>query len=146
MAISIRQANERDAAEIARLSVQLGYSTSADEVRQRLQKLLSSSKDLVLIAESTEGEVNGWIHGFLSQLLESDFRVEIGGLIVDEKFQREGIGRKLVNQIEKWGVDCGAIQISVRCNTKRLEAHKFYESLGYSAAKTQVAFRKKFAN
>ena len=137
----IRPAQERDAAEIARLASQLGYPATEAKIRSRLQRLLTSSNDLVLVAES-ESRAVGWIHGVLSQLLESEFRVEIGGLIVDEKFQRRGIGRKLVQRIEEWANERGAREVSVRCRTTRLEAHKFYESLGFSAAKTQIAFRK----
>jgi GNAT superfamily N-acetyltransferase len=104
--------------------------------------LLASPNDLVLVAESSEGLLVGWTHAFLSQLLESDYRVEIGGLVVDKNFQRHGVGRELIRRIEQWAADHGVKQISVRCKTSRLEAHQFYENLDYRAAKTQTAFRK----
>jgi predicted N-acetyltransferase YhbS len=142
MAALIRKAQAQDAGEIARLASQLGYPTTEVQTSPRLKRLLASSNDLVLVAESAEGAVIGWIHGFLSQLLESDFRVEIGGLIVDEKFHRQGVGRELVQRIEAWAKESDATQVSVRCRITRLESHKFYENLGFSAAKTQIAFRK----
>lgn len=139
---SIRRAREEDCSEIARLATQLGYPTTEQAMRERLRRLLNNSSNVVFVAETPEGKLAGWIHGFLSQLLESEFRVEIGGLIVDEHFHRQGIGRELVKHIEDWGASHGAAQVSVRCQTKRLEAHQFYESLGYQPAKTQIAFRK----
>ena len=139
---SVRQAREEDCPEIARLAKQLGYPASDDAMRTRLHRLLASSNDAVLVAESDEGGLVGWIHGVLSQYLESDFRVEIAGLVVDDRFHRRGVGRDLVKEIERWAVERGVAQSSVRCRTTRPEAHRFYESLGYGQNKTQIVFRK----
>lgn len=139
---SVRHAREQDCGGIARLAAQLGYPTSADEVQRRLQRLLASPSDIVLVAETSEGLLIGWIHAFLSQLLESDYRAEVGGLVVDQNFHRQGVGRELIHQIEHWAAEHGVTQVSVRCRTTRLEAHQFYENLGYCPTKTQIAFRK----
>ena len=139
---SVRKASEEDYSEVARLAKQLGYPASDDVMRMRLRRLLPSSNDAVFVAESDEAGLVGWIHGVLSQYLESDRRVEIAGLVVDEQFQRRGVGRDLVKQVERWTVEHGAEQSSVRCRTTRAEAHRFYESLGYSQTKTQIIFRK----
>ena len=138
----IRAAGERDCAELARLAGQLGYPASDDAVRVRLRRLLASPGNIVLVAESAAGELVGWVQGVLSQCLESDHRVEITGLVVDERFRRKGIGRDLIGRIESWAVEQGAEQASVRSRTTRADAHRFYESLGFSLAKTQVVFRK----
>ena len=111
-------------------------------MRARLERILGSSNDVVFIAADSGGALLGWVHGFLSQLLESDRRVEIGGLVVDERFHRKGIGRQLIRRIEDWAGEHSVLQISVRCRQSRTEANAFYESLGFRAAKTQVAFRK----
>lgn len=139
---SLRQAREQDCAEIARLAGQLGYPASSETMRSRLQRLCASASDAVFVAESVEGELVGWIHGTLSQCLESDYRLEITGLVVDERFHRQGVGRELVGHVEAWAVQHGAGQVSVRSRTTRPEAHRFYERLGYRQAKTQIVFRK----
>lgn len=141
----VRPAREEDCAEIARLAKQLGYPASDDAMRTRLCRLLTSSNDAVLVAESNGVGLVGWIHGVLSQFLESDFRVEIAGLVVDERLHRRGVGRELVKEVERWAVERGVAQSSVRCRTNRSEAHRFYESLGYSQTKTQIVFRKSLA-
>jgi GNAT superfamily N-acetyltransferase len=140
---AIRPAREPDGPGLARLATQLGYPTSGDEIRRRLQRVLASPNDIVLVASTADGSLAGWAHGFVCQLLESDPRVEIGGLVVDERFRRQGIGRKLIRRIERWAGERGVAQVSVRCRTTRLVAHKFYGSLGYHAAKTQAVFRKR---
>lgn len=139
----LRIAREQDSAEIARLATQLGYPVTEDVMRERLQKLLASPNDVVFVAEAADGALAGWVHGFLSQLLESDFRVEIGGLVVDEQCHRQGIGRALVKWVEEWAAEHSAKEVSVRCRTTRPQAHQFYETLGFQVAKTQIAFRKK---
>src|SRR5579871_1078428 len=110
----IRPAREQDCVEISRLAAQLGYPASADVLRTRLQRLLASSSDAVFVSEAPNGALVGWIHGVLSQFLESEFRVEIAGLVVDERFHRKGIGRDLVKHIETWALEHGVAQASVR--------------------------------
>jgi GNAT superfamily N-acetyltransferase len=142
---TIRRASEQDCGEAARLASELGYPVSGEAMRTRLQRLLASSSDVVFVAESADGGLAGWIHGVLSQFLESDHRVEIGGLIIDERFRRKGVGRDLVRHIERWAVEQGVDLASVRCRSNRAETHRFYESLGYSQTKTQIVFRKSLA-
>lgn len=139
---SFRKAQEQDCEEIARLASQFGYPVLGDVMRLRLQRLLASSSDVIFVAELSSGGLVGWIHGVLSQFLESDHRVEIGGLVVDERFHRQAVGRGLVQRVEDWAVEHGVMQASVRCRTTRAEAHLFYESLGYKQNKTQIVFRK----
>jgi GNAT superfamily N-acetyltransferase len=139
---SLRLAQDQDCAEIARLASQLGYPATSEAMQERLERLLRSPIDVVFVAEDGEGGWVGWMHGVLSQFLESEHRAEIGGLVVDERFQRKGIGRELVKRVEAWAREHGVTQASIRCRTTRAEAHLFYEGLGYSRAKTQIVFRK----
>jgi GNAT superfamily N-acetyltransferase len=142
----IRRAVEPDAAELARLTSQLGYPVSEASLRTRMARIFDSTDDSLLVAERPNGELAGWIHGFLCQLLESDYRVEIGGLIVDERCRRSGIGRGLVQAIEKWAAEHGATELSVHCREERAESHEFYESLSFRHIKTQRVFRKRHSN
>ena len=54
-----------------------------------------------------------------------------------------GIGRALVIEAERWVVRIGAAAIVVRSNVHREESHAFYSSLGYTAAKRQIVYRKR---
>ena len=139
---SIRKAREQDCEELARLASQLGCPVLGEVMRLRLQRLLASPGDVIFVAEFSGGGLAGWIHGVLSQFLESDHRVEIGGLVVDERFHRQGVGRGLVQRVEDWAIEHGVMHASVRCRTTRAGAHLFYESLGYKQIKTQIVFRK----
>lgn len=79
-----------DAPELARLTAQLGYPSPEAAIGRRLALITGSPDACLLVAERPGGGLAGWIHGFLSRLLESDGRVEIGGLVVDEAFRRRG--------------------------------------------------------
>jgi GNAT superfamily N-acetyltransferase len=134
---------ESDAAELARLTSQLGYPVSEASIRTRMHRMFGSEDGCLLVSERPDGELAGWVHGLLCQLLESDYRVEIDGLIVDERFRRGGIGRELVHAIEIWAAEQGATELSVRCREGRVESHTFYESLLFRHIKTQRVFRKR---
>ncbi len=140
---TIRRAKGSDTAELARLNTQLGYPVSEASLRTRIARISASSDDRLFVAENTDGGLVGWVHGFLCQLLESDYRMEIGGLIVDERYRRNGIGRRLVTAIEDWAAERGADELSVRCREDRAEAHRFYESLSFQHTKSQRVFRKR---
>jgi len=140
--LDVRIAREADADSLARLAAQLGYPVDAATMRRRLRQILARADQIVVVAETPLEGVIAWIHGFLSQPLESEARVEIAGLVVDERFHRKGVGKELISRVENWAKEKGVTQSSVRCQIKRTEAHRFYESLGYRPAKTQIAFRK----
>lgn len=142
----IRRAKESDATELARLTSQLGYPVAESTLRLRVARMVGAEECCLLVAEGPDGRLAGWVHGYLCQLLESDYRVEIGGLIVDENCRRNGHGRRLVQAIEDWARERGAMELSVRCREERVDAHRFYESLLFRHTKTQRVFRKRLGS
>jgi GNAT superfamily N-acetyltransferase len=140
--VSIRAATQVDAARLAALSEVLGYPVSADELGERLGRLLGRDGQLVLVAEVIPGQIVGWLHGAEQELLESGRRCEILGLVVDATHRGRGVGRRLVQAAEAWASARGLDQMAVRSNVARAESHPFYERLGYMRTKTQHAYRK----
>ncbi len=140
---TIRRAAGQDAPRLAELSGVLGYPAAAAELGVRLERLLASSQDIVLVAESATGKTVGWLHGAEQELLESGRRCEILGLVIDPEHRGQGIGRRLVAAVEAWARARDLKQMTVRSNVVRTESHPFYERLGYARAKTQHAYRKR---
>ncbi|MGH7497328.1 MAG: GNAT family N-acetyltransferase [Gemmatimonadales bacterium] len=140
--MTIRRAVLSDAARLAELSGDLGYPVDGEAMARRLERLLARPGESVLVAESASGAVVGWLHGSEQELLESERRCEILGLVVDPEYRGQGIGRRLVEAAERWARGLGLEQISVRSNVTRAESHAFYQRLGYVGAKTQHAYRK----
>jgi predicted N-acetyltransferase YhbS len=143
MEFAIRAAKPGDAESISILARELGYPTDLKTARERLRRILVRDDQRVLVAVAPDGSVCGWLQAHSSVVIETGLRVDIVGLIVSEKMRRRGVGRSLVAQAEAWAAKISAATVVVRSNTKRVESHVFYPSLGYVKAKTQAVYRKR---
>jgi GNAT superfamily N-acetyltransferase len=141
-AIKIRRAKSSDAVRIAELAGQLGYPATPAEIAQRLRRIKPPSHHVVLVAESHERNVVGWLHVSVSPLLEVQLRAEVNGLVVDDRERSHGTGALLLHAAEDWARTRGCKSMSVRSNIIREQAHQFYLRSGYEHYKTQKAFRK----
>jgi GNAT superfamily N-acetyltransferase len=141
-AIRIRRARSSDTARIAELCGQLGYPSTPAEIAQRLRKIKPQSQHAVLVAESLQRKVIGWLHVSVSPLVEVELRAEVNGLVVDNNERSRGTGALLLRAAEQWARSRGCKNMSVRSNVVRERAHQFYLRHGYEHYKTQKAFRK----
>ena len=137
----IRRAQLADAAEMARLSDELGYPMPTAEMTRRLAVLLANERHYVVVAASGE-RLFGWMHVEHRFSLEGGDRAELMGLVVDSTARRRGLGRELVDVAENWALAHGLSSLTVRSNATRTLSHPFYESLGYSRSKTQHVYTK----
>ena len=138
----VRPMTERDARAAADLSGQLGYPSTAEQIRRRLGRLSDDPESAVFVAESGDGRVVGWVHVVGRCLLELDPYAELGGLVVNAAARREGAGRALVSAAEEWAAGRGYVIMRVRSNMKRVEARPFYEGAGYAIVKSQNVYEK----
>lgn len=138
----LRRVTAQDAVAVAALSTQLGYPVSPETVAARLERLVGREDQLLLAVVTDDGELAGWIHAAEQDLVESERRCEILGLVVDRRRRRGGIGRRLVAEAERWAAGRGLRWMSVRSNVTREESHPFYQAQGYVRLKTQQVYRK----
>ena len=134
-----------DCAAVAQLTSQLGYPAGEGDIKRRFGLIVERDGGQVFIAETGEVVV-GWVHVHASHLLEADARAEIGGLVVAESARRSGVGRLLMEEAEAWARARHLNVVSLRSNVLRVDAHAFYERLGYQVVKNQKAFRKTLVN
>ena len=139
--LTIRLAHLRDAERIAVLSEQLGYPASQEEMERRLNKIEHDTNHALFFAE-IGGRVIGWIHVLICPIVIFGLEVEVGGLVVDEEYRRSGAGRLLMERAEQWVREKGCRAVYLRSNIIRQDARPFYERIGYTVIKTQLAFRK----
>lgn len=132
-----------DAAAVADLTSQLGYHSTEADIKRRYVLIQDRLDGRLIVALDSNAAVVGWIHVQALSSLEADQRAEIWGLVVADSVRGFGVGRLLVEGAEEWAVKRGLDIMGVRSNTLRVEAHAFYEHLGYEVVKTQKAFRKK---
>ena len=139
--VTIRFARPSDAETIAELTKQLGYIADPAAVASRLFRFLERSDQQLLVADHG-GRAVGWIHMVITEYIEADAFVVIGGLVVDREYRKQGIGRRLLTRAEEWAVQHGCSVVRLSSNVRRVEAHGFYERAGYTNLKTQYSFGK----
>ena len=142
----IRTATIKDASDISELSNQLGYPSSVSEIKERLESILSSDDHTMFVAYSSGNKVIAWIHAYKRQNVESGFFAEIGGFIVSEAFRGKGIGRNLLEAIEKWTLQNKLPKLRVRSQIQRDDAKQFYSNMGFTISKKQLVFDKSMKN
>ncbi len=138
----IRTARAEDFARIAELAGQLGYPSTAAEIERRFAGMQASGEHVVFVAQLADGSIAGWIGAFVYRSVEADARIEISGLVVDDRFRSQAVGRFLLERAEAWARENGCSATGLRSNVIRERAHAFYERQGYEHSKTQKSFRK----
>ena len=135
-----------DAQEIQSISnFELGYDVNLDIVKKQIRKLTNDNKHNIIIGFENEQtrKIIGFVHAELYESLYMDTGLNILGLAVDSNFQGQGIGKKLMSSIEDYALKNNISYIRLTSNGRRIDAHKFYESIGYVCDKTQKRLIKK---
>lgn len=85
-----------------------------------------------LVAVLADDEIAGFISCHAQQLLHHCGKVaEIQELYVDERHRQQGIGKLLINYIEKQLRNDQCRSFEVTSQNKRLQTHTFYQALGF---------------
>ena len=142
----IRKIKIEDAEAVQRLcNISLGYSVSIETVMRQIQKL---SEDVnhyyIYVYEDKElQKVVGFVHAEVYESLYSYAGLNILGLAVLPEFQGKGIGKELMHYLEVNAKNDSVSFVRLNSADYRVEAHKFYESIGYVCDKTQKRFIKR---
>ena len=137
--VIIRGAVADDAPALARLAGELGYPSTAEEIRARFVAL--GSEHAVFVATEDDAVI-GWIHMSAVLSVVSDPRAQIRALVVAETHRGGGIGARLVAAGESWARARGLGEIHVYTNVTRERTHRFYERLGFVLKKNSRIYVK----
>ena len=96
----------------------------------------------LFVALNNEQTVIGWMHVHAIDRLEVGRYADIGGIVVDETMRGRGIGRALMSCAETWAREHGFDCVKLSSGAQRVEAHAFYEYIGYSNIRTSFRFEK----
>jgi GNAT superfamily N-acetyltransferase len=130
-AIMIRDAVPADVDAVAELIGVLGYPTSPDLIRDRMSHATGGG-GRVIVAESA-GRVTGVITIFHIRTLHRPGDIcRITALVVAESERGTGVGRQLVDEVERHARASGCVRVEVTSAAGRSGAHAFYERLGYT--------------
>ena len=141
----IRKIKIEDAEAVQRLcNISLGYSVSVEIVMRQIKKLSEDvNHHYIYVYEDEELQtVVGFVHAEVYESLYSYAGLNILGLAVLPEFQGKGIGRELMHYLEVNAKNDSVSFVRLNSADYRVEAHKFYESIGYVCDKTQKRFIK----
>ena len=142
----IRKIKIEDAEAVQRLcNISLGYSVSIETVMRQIQKLSEDVNHHYIYVYEDEKlqKVVGFVHAEVYESLYSYAGLNILGLAVLPEFQGKGIGRELMHHLEVNAKNDSVSFVRLNSADYRVEAHKFYESIGYVCDKTQKRFIKR---
>jgi N-acetylglutamate synthase-like GNAT family acetyltransferase len=123
--LTVRDAVQQDAPAIAELFTQLGYPNTATGVTQRLQEISQDAdyRALVAVLDGQVVEVAGLhvIHFFEKE----GTWCRLTALVVGEEYRDRGIGRILVEAVERAARDRDCMQVELNSGEHRIDAHAF---------------------
>lgn len=119
----------------------LGYSFPPDATEQKIRRALASGRDFIAVAEC-ENRVIGYIHAVDYDVLYAPPYKDILALAVSIEHQCSGVGRALLDAVERWARESGAQGIRLVSAAARTGAHEFYKRCGYRYSKAQYNLKK----
>jgi GNAT superfamily N-acetyltransferase len=140
--ISTRSMAMQDVERVAELSAQLGYPVSKADLQSRFMRIATTIGHALFVALDENNTVVGWVHVHNIDRLEVERYADIGGIVVDAAVRGHGVGRALMLCAEAWARDCGYDRVKLSSGAHRIEAHAFYEHIGYSNIRTSYRFEK----
>ena len=140
----LRALKATDVASIHEINKEaLGYDFSPEETASQLAKLSQDSHHFLLgYEEPSSHDLLGYVHAEVYESLYSKPGFNILALAVLPQTQGKGIGKTLLQGLEKETKRRGYEFIRLNSADHRLGAHAFYERVGYTCDKVQKRFIK----
>ena len=128
--ILIREAKAEDVPDIIRLVAQLDFVVDESGAEARRQHLASKGEPLLIAA--VDGRPAGLLNWHVMETIHRPRPVgRIVTLVVDEDTRGMGIGTKLIAEAERRLREAGCGLLEVTSNMRLVDAHQFYERLGF---------------
>lgn len=142
MSIVIRDIERRDYAAVAAIWRDvLGILTATDEIAVKTYERMKGDDRYRTFVADAGGEVVGFVTAVETLAIDRpEGYIKVNGLAVLPGFRRQGVGRMLMERVERLAGERGASAIGLASGFQRTDAHAFYERMGYR--KTSFWFRK----
>lgn len=137
----VRDAARGDIPRIIELYRQLVITTSPAEMSasdtldeyQRVFNQICSFPDYKLLVAEEQGEVIGTLVLLIVPNLSHNGLpwAMIENMVVDSGYQRQGIGKQLMDYAKSQAKEAGCYKIQLLSDKRRKNAHQFYQALGF---------------
>lgn len=133
---TVREAVPEDAEALHALMVDLAdalgdRSPRFEAMRARLEELLAEPGARVLVTEGAEGVVGAASLWIKPDLAHGDVVIEVPMLVVSGDARRRGVGKLLVEKIQRIAAEENAALIELVATKENDVARAFYKSLGF---------------
>lgn len=139
MKICIRPAKKNDVSIILGLLYELGRpkpktDSDVEFFRNLVKKQISDSGKTILVAEKDDLTIVGMLSlNFLPRLNQNGLELYVPELIVTKKYQKKGIGTKLMQACISLAKERQCHKIRLESGIFRKDAHQFYKNLGFES-------------
>lgn len=131
--VLIRESRQSDNHALAQLMGELGYPTSLDSMRKRMEAIESNPMNGTFVAE-----MDNLIVGMIGLRLNNNYEyddsiVQVVSLVTRADYRGMGIGGALILHAEEWAQARGASAMTLTSGIQpeRAAAHEFYKSKGF---------------
>ena len=129
--MDLRPVQHEDLTALTGLIGQLGYPTTEEAVRERLDIWLGDPASW-LIGAADDGVLVGVAALHVMPMLEVTGKLgRLGALVVDERYRSRGVGQALVAAVEGQARAAGCVKLEITSSRHRTRTHEFYKLLGY---------------
>lgn len=140
MELILRKAEERDLDGLDQVMLVISDAAGEREtVKKLLEKISGDPQKYLLVAEDRETEtICGSLLGVVFEDICDTCRpiLLVENVAVLEKYQGQGIGRAMFQEIERWAKEVWNCHYEILVSgLNRTGAHKFYHALGFEEAK-----------
>lgn len=140
----IREMVIEDIPQLANLYKQFWNEDSyVDTMYQKYSQYITEGSHILLSAVENNSLI-GSVMGVICGELYGDCRpfLVLENMIIDKDHRNRGIGKELIFELEKRATEKNCTQIILVTESDRVDACKFYESVGYNP-ETHMGFKKK---
>ena len=150
--VHFRQATRADLPSIVRMLADDDLGSQRERYEEPLPESyyvafdqIESDPNHELIVAEREGEVIGTLHlMFLPSIsFQGTVRSQIESVRVDKRFQSQGIGSEMMKWAMERARQRGAQVVQLTTHKTRLDAHRFYERLGFKGSHLGMKFNLK---
>ena len=135
--VSVRGATIKDIPVLLGLFYELGRSKPQDDsdvekFRNLVKKYITDSEKTIFVAILDGVQIIGAVSVmFLPRLNQTSHKMYIPELIVIEKFQNQGFGKKLIESCVSLARGKNCHRIRLESGNIRKKSHEFYKRLGF---------------
>lgn len=128
----IRDARPEDAPRLVPLLAELGYPAVEAQVHQLIGSVTAEGARVLVVEHDQKVAGFAVVHRMLT-LHRAQPVAYLSALVVASDARGLGLGRALVDAVSQIGAAWGCGTLELTSNDRRLHAHQFYTSLGFTS-------------